>query len=130
MSAVALGGAIGACARVGVGEVLAGAETGFPWDTLVVNLLGCALLALLPGVAAVRRHPLLPPLLGTGALGGFTTLSAWSAETHALVERGDVVLAVAYAAGTLGGCLLVVAAVDRLSTPRDRATFEAEEGDL
>lgn len=130
VAAVAVGGAVGSCARVAVGEGFAGVDTGFPWTTLGVNVVGCALLALLPALAMVREHHLLAPMLGTGVLGGFTTLSAWSADTHDLLERGRTDLATAYALGTLLACLVVVALVDRLSTPAQRAGFDADEGDL
>ena len=130
VAVVAIGGATGSCARVAVGEGFAEMDTGFPWTTLVINVVGCALLALLPALAVVREHHLLAPMLGTGVLGGFTTLSAWSADTHDLLERGRPGLAAAYALGTLLACLVVVALVDRLSTPVQRAEFDADEGDL
>ncbi len=46
--------------------------------------------------------------LRVGLCGGFTTFSTFSAETLALLEQGDVVLAVAYA--TLSCTLCVTAA--------------------
>lgn len=130
LAAVALGGALGACARVAVGQTWPASGLGFPWTTFAVNVTGCALLALLPALAVVRRIRLLPPLLGTGALGGFTTLSAWSAETHALVAGDRSVLAAVYVLGTVVACFTVVAVIDRLSSPAARAAFEVEEGDL
>ena len=128
--AVALGGAVGACARVVLGELAPSPASGIPWTTLGINVLGCGLLALLPALDAVRRHPVLPPMLGTGVLGGFTTLSAWSGEANTLLDGGEPWLAAGYALGTLLLCLGVVALVDRLSSPADRSVFEAEEGDL
>ena len=58
---------------------------GFPWTIFAVNVVGAGVLALLPAFAAVRRRELLPPLLGTGVLGGFTTLSTYSDQARALV---------------------------------------------
>jgi CrcB protein len=127
--AVAFGGAVGAVLRHLVTEA-APDEHGFPWTTFSVNVVGAFLLAALPAIAAVRRHPLLPPLLGTGVLGGFTTLSAYSEQTRALVTAGAVWTAGCYVVGTLGACLLAVAVADRFSTPSSRAEFEQEEGDL
>ena len=46
------------------------------------------------------------PLLGTGVLGGFTTLSAYSEETRALLAAADGALAAAYLLGTLAACLV------------------------
>ena len=126
---VAIGGAIGAVLRAVVGEVVPAPPHEFPWPTFGVNVGGSALLAFLPALDAVRRRPLLPPLLGTGVIGGFTTLSGWAQETHDLVDAGRPGVAATYALGTLVACLLVVALVDRLSTPAQRATFDAEEGD-
>lgn len=128
--AVALGGAVGACLRVALGDLAPTGGSGFPWHTLLINVIGSGLLAALPTLPAVRRHALLPPLLGTGVLGGFTTLSVWSQESHDLLADGRPALAVAYAAGTLLACLVVVSLVGRLTTREQRRELEREEGDL
>ncbi len=127
--AVAVGGALGAVLRYSltVGDADA---TGFPWTTFGINVGGAFLLGLLPASTWVRRHPLLPPLLGTGVLGGFTTLSAWSEQTRALADAGEVVTAGVYVVATLAACLLAVTLADRFSTPASRAEFDEEEGDL
>lgn len=130
LAAVAVGGAAGAVARYGVGTWTPTEPGAFPWSTFVVNVVGTTLLALLPAFAVVRRHDLLPPLLGTGVLGGFTTLSLYAEETRALLAGGHAALAAAYLLGTLVACLLAVAVADRFSTRRDREEFELEEGDL
>jgi CrcB protein len=84
---VALGGAIGSAARYGVG--LAAARLlglGFPWGTLIVNVVG----GLAMGVLAARVGPeqeQLRLLLGVGLLGGFTTFSTFSLETLRLMEQ-------------------------------------------
>ena len=80
--------------------------------------------------AYVRRHALLPPLLGSGVLGGFTTLSTMSEESRALLDGGHAGLAATYLLVTLGACMLAVALADRFSSRRDRQEFEDEEGDL
>jgi len=72
----------------------------------------------------------LPPLLGTGVLGGYTTLSTYAEQTRALLASGHVATAAAYVVGTLAACLAAVALADRLSTLASRAEFEREEGDL
>lgn len=127
--AVAIGGAVGAVLRSSLTTAVPDGE-GFPWTTFLVNVSGCFLLALLPAFAAVRRRPILPPLLGTGVLGGYTTLSAWSDQTRALVADGAVWVAAGYVVATLAACLLAVALADRFSTIAARAEFEDEEGDL
>ena len=128
--AVALGGALGAGLRWQLGESFPTGPGAFPWTTFTINVSGSALLALLAASDVVRRHPLLPPALGTGVLGGFTTLSAYSEETRALLAAGHTGLATAYLLGTLAACLVAVAVADRLSSPAERAQFDDEEGDL
>ena len=128
--AVAGGGAAGACLRWALGDWFPVPEGGFPWTTFAINVSGSVLLALLPAVAAVRRNPLLPPALGTGVLGGFTTLSAYSEETRALLASGHTGTASAYLLGTLAACLVGVAVADLLSSPSAREEFDVEEGDL
>jgi CrcB protein len=127
--AVALGGAVGAMLRHGL-TLVEPDDSGFPWTTLSINLVGAFLLALLPASERVRRHPLLPPLLGTGVLGGFTTLSTWSEQTRSLLSQGAVGTAAAYVVGTLAVCLGAVALADRFSTELSREEFDEEEGDL
>jgi CrcB protein len=127
---VALGGALGAAARHGLSTAFPETGTSFPWTTFAINVAGSFLLALLPAASVVRRHPLLPPLLGTGVLGGFTTLSAYSEQARSLVADGAVGLAAVYLAGTVAACLLAVAVADRFSTQSAREEFEDEEGDL
>jgi fluoride exporter len=82
---VAVGGAIGAAARYGLGAAAARVfGSAFPWGTLLVNVLGSLALGLL----AARSGPEAPIrlFLGVGVLGGFTTFSAFSLETVRLME--------------------------------------------
>ncbi|MFL6159193.1 MAG: fluoride efflux transporter FluC [Marmoricola sp.] len=122
--AAAIGGVLGSLARYGLTE-WHGVGTGFPWTVFAINVVGSALLAALPAIAAVRRSPLLGVFLGTGVLGGFTTMSAASSETVSLFEHDRDVTAFCYLAGTLLAALLAVAVVDRWSTAAARR--EAEE---
>jgi CrcB protein len=127
---VAAGGAAGACLRYGLSVAFPDPSAGFPWTIFAVNVAGCFLLALLPAVGAVRRRALLPPLLGTGLLGGFTTLSTYAEQSRALVASGHSGTAALYVVGTLAACLVAVAVADRLSEPSARVEFDVEEGDL
>jgi CrcB protein len=93
-------------------------RAGFPFGTLVVNVSGSLLLGLLTGW--VMHHGLSSDtalVLGTGLLGGYTTLSTWAWESVALADAGDgpaaalnvavtVVLGLAAAAAGLGLALL------------------------
>ena len=85
---VALGGAIGAAARYGVAQ-WTGHRWGwaFPWGTLAVNVTGSLAIGLLmPLLLGRGPDPALRVFLVTGFLGGYTTFSAFSVETLALVE--------------------------------------------
>ena len=99
---VALGGAIGASARY-----LTNVATfrffgpGFPWGTVVVNVLGSFLMGVLVVVLAQLSGNRFAPLLMTGVLGGFTTFSAFSLDAVTLWERGEALYAFGYVAGTV-----------------------------
>lgn len=62
----------------------------FPYGTLVVNLSGAVVLGLLSGLVDGDAYL----LLGTAAVGSYTTFSTWMYETHRLVEDGELSLAV------------------------------------
>lgn len=96
---VAVGGAIGASARWGIGELIGDTAGGFPWATFVVNVVGCALI----GVATRRLVRGSDTWLGVvvGVLGGFTTLSAFAVETRALLDDGSGGTALAYVGASL-----------------------------
>lgn len=126
-AAASLGGALGALARWGVDQAWPTGD-GFPWATLLINVSGSLVLALLPALAVVRRHHLLPVLLGTGLLGGWTTLSTYAEQGRSLLVDGEPVLAAAYLGATLLACIIAVRLAHHWSTPRAQAEFEAEEG--
>ncbi|TIC80269.1 chromosome condensation protein CrcB [Nocardioides sp. GY 10127] len=128
MAAVAVGGAVGAVARWSLGQ-WAPDGTGFPLTTFTINVVGAFLLALLPAIPAVRRRPTLATGLGTGVLGGFTTLSTASEQTRALLASGQEVVAVAYVGGTLVAAVLAVAVADLLSTRLQRRQLESAGAD-
>lgn len=124
---VSVGGALGAVARAALLEHWPVASGTFPWTVFAINVGGSMLLATLPAVELVRRTPWLPLFLGTGVLGGFTTMSTAAVGSYDL--RHHTTLAATYLFGTLAAALGGVLLVDRLSTPAQRALIEAEEGD-
>jgi CrcB protein len=83
--AVAVGGFLGAIARFGMGQLFVDLvnSTGFPWGTLVINLLGCFILSLFLTVTLdlLVISPFLRLGFSTGFLGAFTTFSTFSLET-------------------------------------------------
>ncbi|MGE0420026.1 MAG: fluoride efflux transporter CrcB [Acetobacteraceae bacterium] len=108
--AVAVGGALGSVARfwlTGVMTVVTGPR--FPWGTLLINILGSALIGLVGGIALtpdrIWLHPTLRIFLMTGVCGGFTTFSAFSLQALELIQTGDVAPAMAYMAGSVVLCL-------------------------
>jgi fluoride exporter len=110
---IALGGAVGASLRYGVGVGVSRlAGVGFPFGTLAANLLGSFLLGLLMEAAPERPIAGVPAklVLGTGLLGGFTTYSSFNLETLRLAEQGQVGRAALYVGVTGVACLLAGAA--------------------
>ena len=100
---VALGGALGASGRYLTGLAMARLlGRGFPWGTLVVNILGSFAMGVLVVVLAQLSANRLAPFLMTGVLGGFTTFSAFSLDVATLYERGDVGQAAIYVAASVG----------------------------
>ena len=109
---VALGGSVGAVARVECTRLFPTAAGAFPWTTLLVNLSGALLLGVLVVLIVERRtaHPLVRPLLATGVLGAFTTFSTFAVEADLLVRASKIATAVAYVAVSLAGGMLAVTA--------------------
>jgi CrcB protein len=83
---------------------------GFPFGTLIVNILGSFLMGLLASYFGYRtglpQH--LRLFLTTGILGGFTTFSAFSLDAALLFERHAYWLAAAYMAGSVVASLLAL----------------------
>ncbi|WP_214368048.1 fluoride efflux transporter CrcB [Pseudonocardia sp. H11422] len=106
--AVAVGGALGALARWGVGIVLPTPRGGFPLGTFAINVVGCLLIgALIVAITElVDTHPLVRPFVASGFLGGFTTFSAYSIDIELLLIGGHVGIALGYLAATLAAALL------------------------
>ncbi|MEC7298000.1 MAG: fluoride efflux transporter CrcB [Pseudomonadota bacterium] len=99
---VALGGAIGASARYLTGvAALRLMGPGFPWGTLVVNVIGSFLMGAIVILLAELSANRFAPLLMTGLLGGFTTFSAFSLDAVTLWERGETMQAAAYVAASV-----------------------------
>jgi fluoride exporter len=103
LTAIALGGVIGAELRWGAAELLPPGARGFPWATLLVNVVaGLGLGVLMAALARAKRpDPLVRPFLGIGILGGLSTFSTYSTDTYRLLDAGRPALAVTYAGLTL-----------------------------
>ncbi len=110
LAMIGIGGAIGTLLRYGASALLPGGADGFPWPTLLVNVVGCAAIGAF--MVAINEtgiaHPLLRPFVAVGVLGGMTTFSTYVVDAVHLVLAGRPWLAVLYLAGTM---LLALAAV-------------------
>lgn len=107
----AMGGAIGAAGRylVGVGAIrLLG--TGFPWGTLIVNVVGSLIMGMMIEAFALRYSVSneVRAFLATGILGGFTTFSAFSLDMATLIERKAQGLTVIYLGASVGLSILAL----------------------
>ncbi|HSO04881.1 MAG TPA: CrcB family protein [Candidatus Limnocylindrales bacterium] len=109
---IAAGGALGGGARWLVNQALPSSPGGFPWSTFVENVTGCFLLAVVMVflVDVWPPHRYARPFIGIGVLGGYTTFSAYTWETQALLDAGQAVLALTYLFGSVAGVLLAVVA--------------------
>ncbi len=100
---VALGGAIGAALRYSISLYFSG--DGFPWATLSVNMIGSLLLGI---IAVALTQELISQdvalILGTGVLGAFTTMSAFSVETLNMFQNQQASSAIIYIAMTMVIC--------------------------
>jgi fluoride exporter len=108
---VALGGAAGAATRFAVSQ-WTGTRWGwtFPWGTLAVNLTGSLAIGLMMTLLLARgADPTYRLVLVTGFLGGYTTFSAFSFETFALLEARRWDAAALYVGGSVALGLLATA---------------------
>lgn len=128
VAVVAAGGGLGGFCRWGLGTLLPDGG-GFPWTTFAINVLGSTCLALLPWLIAPRRSHRWALFLGTGVLGGFTTLSTASEQTRELLAGGESGLAAAYLLGTLAACLIAVRVAQHFTTAQARQDVLVQEGD-
>jgi CrcB protein len=84
---------------------------GFPWATLMVNLLGCLLIGLLFGLfnrySSINNVWCL--LFTTGLCGGFTTFSTFANEGLQLLLGGSVWSFVLYVLASVGIGIALVA---------------------
>ncbi len=91
---VAAGGALGSAARYLLSDTVQRATTLYlPAGTFVVNVVGSLIVGLLTGILLAREpgpSEGVRLFLIVGFCGGFTTFSAFSQETYALLRAGQV----------------------------------------
>jgi CrcB protein len=116
-AAVLAGGLLGSGTRAGISLRFPTAAGTFPTSTFLVNLTGSLLL----GLYLARRQRAVTArssvqFWAIGALGSFTTFSAFSVETFQLVDAGSNALAAMYATASLLGGLTAALLGDRLGS--------------
>jgi CrcB protein len=110
--AIALGGACGAVVRflmsTGLYQWLG---RGFPYGTLVVNVVGSFLIGLLTEALFMQRITITfdyRAAILVGFIGAFTTFSTFSLETLYLIEQGSLTKAALNMTVSVLGCLFAV----------------------
>ena len=108
---VGLGGAVGAMMRYRISLHMSHiVGDGFPWGTLVVNVIGCLVLGLLVALVS-GKYPIgdiARTGLQVGLIGGFTTFSAFSMELLRMVEDGSWIHGFIYIVASLFLCVLAI----------------------
>ena len=106
---VGFAGALGTITRYLVGVwALKSLGATLPYGTLIVNLVGCFLIAAITHVALSSHlvSPTLRLVLTTGFLGGLTTYSSFNLETTAFLRSPDWHLGLLYLGVTVVGSLV------------------------
>ncbi len=108
---VALGGALGSVARLGLSQGINRLlGDGFPYGILTVNVLGSFVMGVVTAffMRKLEDNQAAQLFLTTGVLGGFTTFSAFSLDVLKLVNAGHMGSAASYVLASVG---LSIAAV-------------------
>ena len=88
---VFIGGGFGSVARYLISKYLNNVESGLPYGTFLVNILGSLLIGIILGFA-IKNDTLSSNqtlFLATGFCGGFTTFSTFAYENHVFLKSGD-----------------------------------------
>ena len=107
---VFLGSGLGGASRFGVSQLVAWklGKTAFPYATLIVNVIGCFLIALIIFLATETAaiSPNARVFLTTGIMGGLTTYSTFDYETMSLFQNGETAVGLANVGLTLVACFV------------------------
>lgn len=95
---VGMGGFIGSVCRYLLGLLPVENSQGFPVKTLIINVTGAFVIGIIAASAAKNTslNPGLVLFLKVGICGGFTTFSTFAYETGAMMEKGQIGLALLY----------------------------------
>ena len=109
---VGCGSFIGGAARYLVSIAMKTVGKGFPWGTLVVNLVGCLFIGLIWGFFSKNssESSSWALFMTVGICGGFTTFSTFSKEALMMLQAGNFMSLMAYVAiSVIAGIALVAA---------------------
>jgi len=110
--AVALGGSFGAVIRFLVSSgIYQWLGRGFPYGTLVVNIMGSFMLGLLTESLMLQRITVTfeyRAAILVGFIGAFTTFSTFSLETFYLIEQGNLTKAALNIFTSVSACILAI----------------------
>jgi len=115
---IGVGAALGANMRYLLGQLVTQRlGSGFPYGTLLINVLGSLGIGLFLGLVGTPYEPSSAwrLLIVTGFLGGFTTFSTFSYETYTLFALGRWQDALLYAFGSVAIGLAATAMGVRMS---------------
>ncbi len=110
---IGLGGVLGAISRHYIFTQFENKITNFPYHTLIVNIIGCALIGILAEIFALKSSlPYQAKLfLITGFLGSFTTFSTFALDNVFLIEKNEMIKSLIYTSGSvLSGIIVCFAA--------------------
>ena len=109
---VGCGSFIGGAARYLISVAMKTMSKGFPWGTLVVNLVGCLVIGLLWGFFSKNfsESSSWALFMTVGICGGFTTFSTFSKEALIMLQSGNIVGLISYiGVSVIAGVALVAA---------------------
>jgi len=101
---ISFAGALGVSLRYALSLALPRPSSAhFPWATLAANVLGCLLMGAALALFSIRfpNHENLRLALTVGLLGGFTTFSAFAADSISLLDANLPSRALLYIAASL-----------------------------
>ncbi|RZK49520.1 MAG: fluoride efflux transporter CrcB [Pedobacter sp.] len=106
---VGIGGALGSMLRYGTSMWLNRYQiNGFPYATLLSNLLGCLIIGILLSNWSKNSESNLQLLWIVGFCGGYTTFSTFSAENLQMWQNGAYLTLITYLLTSIIGGLLAV----------------------
>jgi len=104
-----IGGGLGSVARYELGQKISRfAGTGFPFATLGVNIVSCLILGIVLGIFGPKamQNNSVKLFAAIGFCGGFSTFSAFTAESFELIRTGNYFFAGAYMVLSIAVCLI------------------------